>query len=124
LYGRLIAGGLAAGVLVVGAILAWYRLGRGRRARHADPRTARQIAAIQLYERMLRILESQGLLKSPGATPLEFARRVAHERGEAARFVEPLTSLYCRIRFGQAAFSSDDAKLAQELLTGLRTATR
>jgi len=124
LYGRLVAGGLAAGVLVVGAILAWYRLGRGRRARHADPRTARQIAATQLYERMLRILESQGLLKPPGATPLEFARRVAHERGEAARFVEPLTSLYCRIRFGQAAFSSDDAKLARELLAGLRTAKR
>jgi hypothetical protein len=123
-YGWFLAGGLGAGALVAGLILAWNRLGRSGRARHADPRTARQIAAIQLYERMLRILESQGLLKPPGATPLEFARQVARERGEAARFVEPLTGLYCRVRFGQAPFSSDDARRVQELLIELQTAKR
>jgi hypothetical protein len=122
--GWFLVGGLVAGALVAGLILAWNRLGRSGRARHADPRTARQIAAIQLYERMLRILESQGLLKPPGATPLEFARRVARERGEAVRFVEPLTGLYCRVRFGQAPFSSDDARRAQELLTELQTVKR
>ena len=123
-YGWFLVGGLVAGAFVVGLALAWHRLGRGGRARHADPRTARQIAAVQLYERMLRTLEAQGLLKPPGATPLEFARQVARERGEAARYVEPLTGLYCRVRFGQAPFSSDDARQAQELLTGLQSAKR
>jgi hypothetical protein len=77
-----------------------------------------------LYERMLRILEVQGLLKPPGATPLEFARQVARERGEAARSVESLTGLYCRVRFGQAPLSPDDARRAQELLAGLQAAGR
>ena len=123
-YGGFLLGGLAVCVLVVGLVLAWSRLGRSSGARHADPRTARQIAAIQLYERMLRILEAQGLLKPPGATPLEFARQVARERGEAARSVESLTGLYCRVRFGQAPFSPDDARRAQELLAGLQAARR
>ncbi|TAL11610.1 MAG: DUF3488 domain-containing protein [Nitrospirae bacterium] len=121
-YGWILVGGLAAGALVVGLVLVWR--GRGGGARQADPRTARQVAAIQLYERMLRILEAQGLLKSPGATPLEFARQVARERGEAARYVEPLTGLYCRVRFGQAPFSSDDDRQARELLAGLQAARR
>ncbi len=123
-YGWFLVEGLVAGVLVAGFILAWNRLGRSGRARHADPRTARQIAAVQLYERMLRILASQGLLKPPGATPLEFARQVAQERSETARYVEPLTGLYCRVRFGQVPFSSDDAKRARELLDELQTAKR
>lgn len=121
-YGWFLVGGLVAGVLVVGVVLAWSRL--GNRARHADPRTARQVAAIHLYERMLRILEAQGLLKPPGATPLEFMRQVAREGGEAARCVESLTGLYCRVRFGQAPFSSDDARQAQELLAGLQAVRR
>lgn len=123
-YSGFILGGLVAVVLVVGLVLAWSRLGRSGGARHVDPHTARQIAAIQLYERMLRILEVQGLLKPPGATPLEFARQVARERGEAARSVESLTGLYCRVRFGQAPFSPDDARQAQELLAGLQAAGR
>ena len=121
-YGGFLLGGLAAVVVVAGLALAWRRLGRSGGTRHTDPRTARQMAAIQLYERMLGILEAQGLLKPPGATPLEFARQVARERGEAARYVESLTGLYCRVRFGQAPFSSDDAKQARELLAGLQAA--
>ena len=121
-YGGFLLGCLAVGALVVGAVLVWCRRGGGTQS--ADPRTARQVAAIHLYERMLRILESQGLLKPPGATPLEFARQVARERGEAAPYVGPLTGLYCRVRFGQAPFSSDDDRQAQALLAGLQAARR
>ena len=121
-YGWFMLGGLAAGALVAGLVLAWRR--RSGRARHADPRTPRQIAAIHLYERMLRILEAQGLLKPPGATPLEFARQVARERSEAAWYVDSLTGLYCRVRFGQAPLSSDDDRQARELLAGLQAARR
>ncbi len=123
-YGWPLLGGLAAGALAAGAVLVWSRRRRGGRARREDPRTARQIAAIQLYERMLRILEAHGLLKPPGATPLEFARQVAHEWGESGRPVESLTGLYCRVRFGQAPFSPDDARQAQELLTELQASIR
>ncbi len=121
-YGWFLLGGLAAVALVAGLVVAWRR--RGGRARRADPRTPRQIAAIHLYERMLRILEAQGLLKPPGATPLEFARQVARERSEAAWYVDSLTGLYCRVRFGQAPLSSDDDRQARELLAGLQAARR
>ncbi len=121
-YRWVLLGCLAAVALVVGVGLAWRRLGRSVRAGPVDPRTARQVAAIRLYEQMLRILEAQGLRKPPGATPLEFARQVARERGDAAWSVECLTGLYCRVRFGRAPFLPDDAKQAQALLTGLQCA--
>jgi hypothetical protein len=77
---------------------------------------------VQLYGRMLRCLEASGLSKAASATPLEFAGRVSREWRDAGRFVEPLTDLYCRVRFGRAPFSSDDDKQAQALLTGLECA--
>jgi hypothetical protein len=92
---------------------------RGRRQARDFP-TARQAAAVRLYERMLQCVEARGLHKAPGATPWEFARLIAREWAEAGRFVEPLTALYCRVRFGQAPLSPDELRLAEDLLTGLR----
>src|SRR3989441_9180408 len=71
--------GLAAGALVIGMLFAVILRRRGRRQQQLDPRTPQQVAAVQLYSRMLRILEARGLQKSPGATPLEFARQVTRE---------------------------------------------
>src|SRR5207247_10511839 len=89
--------------------------GHGRRQQQLDPRTPRQVAAIQLYSRMLRILETRGLPKSPGATPLEFAREVAREWRDAAPFVRPLTGLFCPVRLGQAPLSSDETQTLHDL---------
>jgi len=122
-YGGILLWILAVVALVMGVVI-WNRRARRRESRHGDPRTDGQIAASHVYERMLRILESQGLRKPPGATPLEFARQVARERGEAARCVEAVTGIYCRVRFGQAPLSPDDTRHAHELLAGLQAAGR
>src|SRR2546426_4361742 len=50
--------GLAAGVLVIGMLFAVILRRRGRRQQQLDPRTPQQVAAVQLYSRMLRILEA------------------------------------------------------------------
>jgi len=122
--GWALAIGLAAGTLVIGMVFAVLLRGHGRRQQQLDPRTPRQVAAIQLYSRMLRILETRGLPKSPGATPLEFARQVAREWRDAAPFVRPLTDLYCQVRFGQASLSSDETQEVHDLLARLRAARR
>jgi len=122
--GWALAIGLAAGTLVIGMVLAVLLRGHGRRQQQLDPRTPRQVAAIQLYTRMLRILEIRGLPKSPGATPLEFARQVAREWRDAAPFVRPLTDLYYQVRFGQTSLSSDETQKVHDLLARLRAVRR
>src|SRR5881409_2455197 len=116
--------GLAAGAVVIGLLVAVILRGRGRRQQQLDPRTPRQVAASQLYSRMLRILEARGLRKSPGATPLEFARQVAREWRDSAPFVRPLTDLYCQVRFGQASLSADESQKVHDLLARLRAVRR
>jgi len=119
-----LAMGLAAGTLVIGMVLAVILRGPGLRRQQLDPRTPRQVAAIQLYSRMLRILQARGLQKSPGATPLEFARQVAREWRDAAPFVRPLTDLYCHVRFGRGSLSSDETRKGHDLLARLRAVRR
>ena len=116
--------GLAAGALVIGMLFAVILRRRGRRQQQLDPRTPQQVAAVQLYSRMLRILEARGLQKSPGATPLEFARQVAREWRDAAPFVRPLTDLYCQVRFGQASLLSEETQKVHDLLARLRAVRR
>jgi hypothetical protein len=123
-HGWALAIGLAAGALVIGMVLAVILRGQGRRRQQLDPRTPRQVAAIQLYSRMLRILAARGLPKSPGATPLEFARQVAREWRDAAPFVRPLTDLYCQVRFGRGSLSSDETQKGHDLLARLRAVRR
>src|SRR3989475_10367359 len=116
--------GLAAGVLVIGMLFAVILRRRGRRQQQLDPRTPQQVAAVQLYSRMLRILEARGLQKSPGATPLEFARQVAPEWRGAGPLLRPPAALYCQGRFGQASFLSEGNPKGHRLLARLRAVPR
>lgn len=119
----LFVGGLlvCSGIITL-LIVAWRRGWVGRR--HPGLPTARQATAVRFYSRMLKLLEGCGVRKSPGATPLEFAKLVTSEWEEAGRFVEPLTELYCRVRFGQAPLSPADLQETEELLAGLHAVRR
>lgn len=122
--GLVMLAGLVGGLAVLAALGGWL-WGRTKHGRASTGlATARQAAAVRLYGRMLRVMESRGISKAPSATALEFARRIAGEWAAANRFVEPLTELYCRVRFGQAPLSAEDVQRAEELLTGLRTVPR
>jgi hypothetical protein len=119
-----LVGGLLVGLAVV-AFLAFAIRWKGRTAQGSSSLvTARQAAAVRLYGRMLRLLEARGLRKAPGATPLEFAKRVIRERPDVGSRVETLTHLYCRVRFGQAPLTPEDLRRAEDLLTGLRAVKR
>jgi hypothetical protein len=78
----------------------------------------------QIYLRMLRMLRRRGFEKAPGATPLEFLRVVQRDWDAASRFVQPLTDLYCRVRFGQDALTAEEIRQAHAWLRGLRAQHR
>jgi transglutaminase-like putative cysteine protease len=124
-YGMIVVVGAGACAIGIALIVAFaLRRRQGGMGRGGNSRTAGQVAAVQIYGRMLRFLETRGVRKAPGATPLEFARVVSREWCEAARFVGPLTDLYCRVRFGQVPFSPEDQRMAEDVLGGLRAIPR
>jgi len=86
--------------------------------------TARQAAVVKLYGQMLGLLESRGFAKAPGVTPLEFAKRVHQEWADAGRLIEPVTAIYCRVRFGQAPLLPEDLAQAETVLESLRALRR
>ncbi|WP_447975094.1 transglutaminase TgpA family protein [Nitrospira sp. Kam-Ns4a] len=115
---------LGVGLAVLGLFVAWRRRALSRAGRRATSEAPEQTPLVRLYVRMLRLLEGRGLRKPPGATPLEFARAVRRQWAAAGAFVEPLTELYCRARFGRAAISPEELARAEALLAGLRAARR
>jgi len=83
----------------------------------------RDIATIRMYQRMLAVLATRGVKKRPGVTPLEFSKRICREYQTAGPFVQELTVLYYRVRFGHETLSQYDLQQAEELLkqlTGVR----
>lgn len=110
---------------IAGVIVMVWRLRKGWMGRRLlEHNTATQVAVVQLYSRMLRILSSRGVHKNPSATPLEFARFVTCEWSDSGHYVQPLTHLYCRVRFGKVPLSPEDLAQANQLLASLRAVRR
>jgi transglutaminase-like putative cysteine protease len=80
--------------------------------------------AVQWYEHMLRLAAASGFHKPAGQTPLEFARHVEQRWREASPYVNQLTRLYYRVRFGHTAASRADVRAAEELLRELTALKR
>jgi transglutaminase-like putative cysteine protease len=109
----LLGAGLLCGCLA--ALWLWRRRGRGGAGATPWRRPRGNAAAVDFYERMLRLLARRGLPKPPTATAREFAAGVAG-RPELHRLVHELTGLYERVRFGGEPLAPGDAKRAVELL--------
>ncbi len=86
--------------------------------------SGRQADVVRVYTQMVRVLEHRGIVKQPGATAHELAAIVSTQWGEAARLVEPLTDLYCRVRFGHAPLSPDERRQAEAWLSALKAMPR
>jgi len=87
-----------------------------------DPPAARQLRQLELYERMLRLLDRAGLAKPASVPPLAYARALAPARPEVARGIERLASLYYAVRFGQAPLTHAVLDDAERTLSDLRSA--
>lgn len=105
-------------------VMVWRLRKRLTERRFLEHNTATQLAVVQLYGRMLQLLASHGVHKNLSATPLEFARLVTQEWSDSGQYVQSLTHLYCRVRFGKAPLSPEDLAQANRLLAGLRAVRR
>ena len=108
-------------LLVVAATLLLRWRWSGRRRNGASDN---QTEATRTYRQMLGLLEKRGIRKLESATPLEFARLVSRDGKDLARFVQPLTEWYCRVRFGPAQGETQDLTSVTRLLAGLRAMPR
>ena len=74
-------------------------------------RTGSESSRVDFYERLVALLEKQGIKREPYQTPLEFA--LASGNSEAAE----ITTAYNRVRYGEEELSLSDRKDIEELLT-------
>src|SRR5580765_966397 len=108
--------GLITGVIVVGlALLILVLRDRiGLWAATHVPITHPQLAIVQLYTRMLRMLDRHGLKKPPAATASEFARLVEQEWKSAAPIVADVITRYHQGRFSRISLTPDELSRAAE----------
>jgi transglutaminase-like putative cysteine protease len=95
----------------------WYRwfiapILRRMRFRKRDHRAS----MILFYEQMLAIAAKAGLIKSPDQTPMEFALASGYAQ------IREITSLYNRVRFGNAQLDEREVRRISELLGNLKQA--
>jgi len=72
---------------------------------------------VAFYERMLKILGRQGLIKGETETPREFSERVAREWGMEE--VPDIIRLYYRVRYGKERLSLDEEVKIEGILSSI-----
>ena len=118
--------GLITGVMVVGLALLLLML-RDRIGLWAATHLSTshpQLAIVQLYTRMLRMVERHGVSKPPTATAREFARLVEQEWKAAGPMVADVTALYHQGRFSRTPLTSHELSRAAEQVGRLQSLAR
>lgn len=75
---------------------------------------------ISFYLKMLKILKKKKIAKRASETPAEFAQRLEQEGGYLTPWLERLTSLYYRVRFGQIPLTPHEEKEAGGIIRNLK----
>jgi Ca2+/Na+ antiporter len=76
-------------------------------------RTGSESSRVDFYERLVALLERQGIKREPYQTPLEFAFAVGNSEAAA------ITKAYNRVRYGEEKLSEAERKQIELLLSGL-----
>jgi len=97
--GFLLGAGLAAGLALLSAWLAWEF-----RPRREDP-------AARDYRRFVVRLARRGIEKAPWEAPRDFLRRVARHRPDLAAQAAEITEAYLRLRYGPSAGPGEARRL-------------
>ncbi len=75
---------------------------------------------ISFYLRMLKILDKKKISKKTSETPAEFVRRVGREEGTLAPWLERITSLYYRVRFGHIPLTPHEEEETGAIIRDLK----
>jgi|ERR1051326_678208 transglutaminase-like putative cysteine protease len=111
-------GSLGALGLIVWLTLRIKAAGWGQGLRVWQRRNEITAVRIDFYERLLRLLEKQGIKRELFQTPLEFAAAVGLNEAQA------ITNAYNRVRFGAEPLSESERRHIEQLLSGLETSGR
>jgi protein-glutamine gamma-glutamyltransferase len=113
------------GIVVLAAVACLFVWARRRIVRsevwlrfRKNGRSTQENAAVVFYERMLRILAEQGMVRAPHQTPLEFAAAVGMPQAVI------VTEKYNQVRFGEKDLTSDEFERVERLLEELGPADR
>jgi len=75
---------------------------------------------ISFYLKMLKILDNKKITKKASETPAEFAKRVSSAGSPLAPWIERITSLYYRVRFGRISLTPHEEEETGEIIRDLR----
>jgi len=100
---------LTALLVLCGALVGLWLRPR-RKPKTADP-------AVTAYNRFLKKLARNGLVKRTGEGPRDFALRAASERPDAKEAIGTITTLFLRIRYGRQADPRDVDQLRRRVKT-------
>ncbi len=78
-------------------------------------RTGSESSRVDFYERLIALLERQGIKREPHQTPLEFASEVGLNEASA------ITNAYNRVRYGEEDLSISERKQIEQLLFRLES---
>src|SRR5712671_419756 len=70
-------------------------------------------SSVDFYERLIKLLEKQGIKREPNQTPMEFASALGLSEARA------ITNAYNRVRFGEEQLSDSERKRIEQLLSEL-----
>ena len=70
-------------------------------------------SSVDFYERLIKLLEKQGIKREPNQTPMEFASALGLSEARA------ITNAYNRVRFGEEHLSDSERKQIEQLLSEL-----
>ena len=114
---------LVTGVIVVGLALLLLML-RDRIGLWATthlPTSHPQLAIVQLYNRMVRMVERHGVSKPPSSTASEFARLVERKWKVAGPLVADVTALYHQGRYSRTPLTAGELSRAAEQVGRLQS---
>jgi hypothetical protein len=111
---------LIAGLIVSACILliAWGL--KKRRRTMGVNRKGKLPPEISFYLKMLKIFDKQKTPKRATETPSEFAHRVGRGRGDLTPWLERITSLYYRVRFGQIPLTPHEEEETGKIIRDLK----
>lgn len=104
------------------AISVYLYIRKGYRPFRLFPGTgaAKNSQIAELYKKMLKHLETRGVIKEKNKTPLEFAISLRTQKEETSREVFELTETYNRVRFGQQPLSREEINRISEILQKIK----
>jgi hypothetical protein len=110
---------LAGLVACVCILLIFWGFTKKRRARGAH-QMGKLPPEISFYLKMLKIFDKKKIPKRASETPSEFANRVVREKGNLSPWLERITSLYYRVRFGQIPLTPHEEEKTGEFIRDLK----